>query len=107
MAVYVDNFRVSKRIGRINGRWSHLSADTVEELLEFGERIGLSRDWFQTCKTRCAKPGLPCVHFHFDVVDAKRDEAIRLGAIAIDIRDMGALTSARRRGETWTPGGDQ
>lgn len=30
------------------------------------------------------------------VDDFKRDEAIRLGASAIDIREMGAITSARR-----------
>lgn len=106
MTVYVDNFRVPKRIGRINGRWSHLTADTHAELFAFGDRLGLDRAWFQEkCKTRCTKPGIACPHWHFDVVDTKRDEAIRLGAVAIDIRDMGALCSTRRRGETWAPEG--
>jgi len=43
-----------------------------------------------------------CAHFHYDVVDWRRGEAIKAGAQSIDIRDMGAIVSARRsyyRGE--------
>lgn len=32
MTVYVDDFRVPARVGRINARWSHLTADTQAEL---------------------------------------------------------------------------
>lgn len=95
MTVYVDNFRAPATIGRIKGRWSHLTADTVEELNEFAARIGLRPEWFQTCKRSCHSR-LPCTHWHYDVVDTKRDEAIRAGAKPIGIREMGALTSARR-----------
>ncbi|MFG2046178.1 DUF4031 domain-containing protein [Micromonospora sp. NPDC048935] len=96
MTVYVDNARIPARMGRITARWSHLTADTVEELNEFAVRLGLLPEWFQTCKRPCHSR-LPCTHWHFDVVDAKRDEAIRAGAKAIDIREMGAITSARRQ----------
>lgn len=99
MAVYVDNFRALATVGRIRGRWSHLTADTPEELHEFAARLGHRREWFQgRCKHgRCPLLGGICVHFHYDVVDRKRTEAIRLGATAIDLRDMGALISVRRR----------
>ncbi|MFJ8687381.1 DUF4031 domain-containing protein [Micromonospora wenchangensis] len=99
MTVYVDNFRAPATVGRIRGRWSHLTADTVEELHEFADRLGHRREWFQA---RCKHGSCPtrdgvCVHWHYDVVDRKRTEAIALGAQPIDIREMGALISARRK----------
>lgn len=104
MTVYVDDFRVPKRIGRINGRWSHLTADTPDELHEFAARIGLRRSWFQG---RCRLASCdPCPHFHYDVVEAKRGEAISAGATAVTIRELGDLVRAkcaRMRGEA---GGD-
>lgn len=105
VTVYVDDARIPARVGRISSRWSHLTADTVEELNAFALSIGQKLSWFQTCKRSCAKPGLPCVHWHYDLTDPQRDKAIAAGAVPIGIRDMGALCSARRRGETWTPGG--
>jgi hypothetical protein len=104
MAVYVDNFRTPARVGGIRGRWSHLTADTTDELHAFAATIGLQRDWYQeSCKTRCAPVGKPCPHWHYDVTDSKRGEAIAAGAKAIDIREMGAITSARRALATTTP----
>lgn len=48
MAVYVDGMRdYGRRIGRAGPHWSHLMADTPEELHEFAQAIGLRRDWFQ------------------------------------------------------------
>jgi hypothetical protein len=41
------------------------------------------------------------VHFHYDVVDRVRARAIGLGAVAVDIRDFGALVAARRTGQPW------
>jgi hypothetical protein len=100
MTVYVDDFRVPARVGRLRANWSHLTADTPAELHAFARRIGLQRDWFQEkCKHgRCE----PCPHWHYDVTDTMRREAIAGGAEAIGIRQMGALMSARRaamRGE--------
>ena len=36
------------------------------------------------------------MHFHYDVVDTMRVRAIQAGAIPIDVRDFGALITARR-----------
>lgn len=104
MPIYVDDMRRPARVGSIRGRWSHLTADTPAELHEFAARLGLNRAWFQG---RCKHGPCPvrdgvCAHFHYDVVDTKRDAAIRAGARAIRLADMGAITSARRpyyRGE--------
>jgi hypothetical protein len=92
--IYVDNFRVPATVGRLRARWSHLTSDTVEELHAFAESIGLRRAWFQeACKHgRC----VPCPHWHYDVTDTKRQQAIDAGAKAIDLREMGALMSVRR-----------
>jgi len=94
MTVYVDNFRAAATVGRLRARWSHLTADTPDELHAFAQRIGLQRSWFQgQCKHgRCE----PCPHWHYDVTDTKRQAAIDAGAEAIDLRAMGALMSARR-----------
>lgn len=92
MTVYVDNFRVPARVGRITGRWSHLTADTVEELHAFAGRLGLRRSWFQDKGDG---------RWHYDVVDWRREQAIRLGAVPIDLRDMGAYIRARRTGQPW------
>lgn len=95
MTVYVDNFRAPARVGRTTARWSHLTADTPDELHTFAARLGLRRAWYQAhCKSQSCEP---CPHWHYDVVDAKRQAAIQAGAKSIDIREMGALISARRK----------
>ena len=98
MSVYVDNYRCPATVGRVRGRWSHLTADTEEELHDFAQRLGLRRAWFQGhCKTaRCPRVNGTCAHFHYDVVDTKRDQAIRAGAQPVDIRVLGAIVSNRR-----------
>lgn len=98
MTVYVDNFRAPATVGRIRGRWSHLTADTPDELHEFAARLGHRLEWFQAkCKHgACPTIGGVCAHFHYDVVDSRRTAAIALGATPIDLRAMGALISARR-----------
>jgi hypothetical protein len=87
MTVYVDNFRIPYRVGRVRGRWSHLSADTVEELHAFAALLGLRRAWFQDNGDG---------RWHYDVVDRKRDQAIELGAVAVDVRAFGEFIAARR-----------
>lgn len=98
MTVYVDNYRRPAKVGRIQAHWSHLTADTPEELHAFAAKLGQRREWFQA---RCKHAACPtcdgvCAHFHYDVVDARRTAAIAAGAMPIDIREMGALISARR-----------
>lgn len=98
MTVYVDDFRVRARVGGTVGRWSHLTADTPDELHEFADRLGHRREWFQArCRSRsCPVRGGVCRHFHYDVVDTRRSRAISLGARTVTLREMGALVSARR-----------
>lgn len=98
MSVYVDDFRRPATVGRTRGRWSHLTADTPGELHTFAASIGLRRDWYQgRCKYGpCPTVDGLCAHFHYDVTDNKRVEAIAAGALSIDIRELGAITSARR-----------
>lgn len=95
MAVFVDNFRIPARVGAIRARWSHLTADTREELRDFAALLGLDPTWFQG---RCKYGGCdPCPHWHYDVTDRLREQAIKLGAKPVDIREFGALVSARRK----------
>lgn len=89
MTVYVDAMRRPATVGRLKGNWSHLFADTTEELLEFADRLGLRRSWIQN-------PG----HIwkeHFDVVDSKRDMAIRLGAVPVSVREAAVIWNDKRR----------
>lgn len=97
MTVYVDNARIKARVGRITGCWSHLTADTKDELHAFADALGLHREWFQEqCKTRCAREGQPCPHWHYDVTDGLRDMAIMNGATSITWKELGPIISARR-----------
>lgn len=94
MTVYVDDFRVPARVGRLSARWSHLTVgpdDDIAELHEFAAKIGLRRSWFQD---------KPWPHAHYDVTDSKREQAIRAGAVSITWREAGKMTAdakARRR----------
>ncbi len=65
MAVYVDDARIRWR-GR---RWSHLVADTAEELHEAARRLGLRREWAQEGGRT----------LHYDLPDELRARAIELG----------------------------
>jgi hypothetical protein len=99
MAVYVDNFAMPARVGVINSQWSHLIADSREELHAFAERLGLRREWFQdpvvNGKPR-AKPGCRAAeNWHYDVTASKRAQAILLGAQAVEWDKLPEIISAR------------
>ena len=51
MSVYVDEIReykyVSGRAKRYGIHWSHMMADTLDELNTMADLIGLSRKWLQ------------------------------------------------------------
>jgi hypothetical protein len=102
MTTYVDSARIPARVGRIEGIWSHLTADTPTELHELAQRIGLQRRWYQG-KCSAAKRGKcdvlagSCVHYHYDVTESRRDAAVAAGATEIDLREMGDLIRARRQ----------
>ncbi|MDO8769435.1 MAG: DUF4031 domain-containing protein [Burkholderiaceae bacterium] len=72
--VYVDNTK-NERHGR---EWSHLVADSIEELHQFAARHQLPRSWFH------ATAKYP----HYDVTQWARRLALNGGAIPIARRDL-------------------
>lgn len=81
--VYIDN--MFAEFGRM--KMCHMMADSTDELLLMADRIGVSRKWIQEAGT---------YHEHFDVSSGKRLEAIKLGAIAITMDDLGDMLVKRR-----------
>jgi len=63
--VYVDDARIRWR-GR---RWSHLVADSPEELHDAARRLGLRREWAQESGRT----------LHYDLPDELRERASALG----------------------------
>jgi len=94
MAVYVDDMRLSADVPNgervVYGRWSHLMADTEDELRAFARSIGLRQEWIQ-------HPGSPDVHF--DATDGKRRLAIAKGAKEITWREAGQMHAERVRSQ--------
>jgi hypothetical protein len=84
MAVYVDDSNIQATVpnGRVQhtSRWSHLFADTQEELHEFAEKLGLRRSYFQGGPEHGRL-------WHYDVTEGKRWQAIRLGAQPVSWRE--------------------
>jgi hypothetical protein len=100
MTVYVDNMRARVPVvGTLrNCRWSHLIADTEEELHAFAARLGLQRRWFQDPRDKHPEwPLDSCAAntWHYDVVDAKRRQAIAMGAVEIELRELPDLIHSR------------
>lgn len=73
MPVYVDDYRAPFR-GSV---YSHMMADTVEELHAMADQIGLKREWFQ----QISRP-------HYDVSENKRVLAIEHGAIEMTSHEL-------------------
>lgn len=75
MSVYVDPLlKYPTKIRCFKSGSCHLLADTLEELHEFADRLGLRREWFQN------HPRWP----HYDLTRNKRALAVRLGATEVD-----------------------
>lgn len=95
MTVYVDDAAISATVGRHTSRWSHLFADTQDELHQFAKRLGLKREWFQPAPSY-AKSGSPAAEmWHYDVTAPKRAQAIRLGARPVTAREGLDIIRAR------------
>ena len=97
MTVYVDDFRVRARVGKITARWSHLTAgpdDDLAELHALAARIGLRRAWFQD---------KPWPHAHYDVTDSKRLQAIAAGAVPITWREAAEQRVRARQARQASP----
>lgn len=94
MAVYVDNMLRPARVGRIQSRWSHLVADTSEELHAFAARLGMRPEWVQY-------PNHP--REHYDLTEPKRAKAIELGAEQITYPHGIAEVIGRKRAADTAP----
>jgi hypothetical protein len=79
VSVYVDDGFVDGDWGRWSGG-GHMQADSLEELHEMADQLGLRRSWFQS------KPGKPW-HDHYDLTRGKREQAISLGAVPVTWRE--------------------
>lgn len=88
MTVYVDDMRLPTKVGRIRARWSHLMADTDDELNEFAAKLGLKPAWAQT-------PGT--WESHYDVTDSMREKAIKLGPAPIGCLSAEMLEFTERK----------
>lgn len=89
MTVYLDDWRQPARLGPVDDHWSHLVADTDEELHAFAGRLGLRRASFQS------KAGRPH-HDHYDLPERARAAAVGLGAVEVSWRELGRMLRARR-----------
>jgi len=79
MAVYVDDmYKIPMgQFGKM--KMSHLYADTVLELHQMADKIGISRKWYQ---------GPPkTINPHYDVCMSKRVLAIEHGAKPVTLRE--------------------
>ncbi|MGW0454506.1 DUF4031 domain-containing protein [Gordonia sputi] len=88
MTVYVDDMRRTATVGAITARWSHLTADTDDELHVFAAGLGLPRRWAQYPGTWKS---------HYDVTDHQRAEAIAGGAVPIGYTSARAADLLRRK----------
>lgn len=87
MTVYVDDMRLKAKVGRYSGYWSHLFADTHEELEEFARKLKLKPEWIQYPGTK---------NEHYDVIDTKRALAIKLGAEKVSWRKTAEIMEAKK-----------
>lgn len=92
MTVYVDDMRRPARVGRLNAVWSHLMADTDDELHAFAARLGLRRTWHQ-------HPGRPTSHY--DLTESRRQAAVELGAVEIGYMSQEQREILSRRRAAW------
>jgi hypothetical protein len=105
MTVYVDDANIPAEVRngtRVHrSAWSHLTADTQEELHEFAARLGLQREWFQPGRPIGGKPS-PFWHY---VTAGKRAQALAMGAVDVSSREL-TLYCRGRAGQAAQPSGD-
>lgn len=90
MAVYVDDMRAS--YGRMI--MCHMIADTLVELDDMADKIGVARKWRQD-KGHAT---------HYDIALSKRVLAVKAGAIEVTRKELGIMLFVRRRfGELLPP----
>lgn len=79
--VYVDNPQLHYR----SMKMCHMVADTLEELHEMADKIGLKRSWYQ-----------PKSSPHYDVCLSKRKLAVEFGAQEVGIRKIAEIVIKNR-----------
>lgn len=85
MSVYVDplmgyhDSQIANAAKKHGSQWCHLTADSLDELHQFAQSIGLKRAWFQPHSV------MP----HYDLTPGKRAIAVRNGAIEISMMEAG------------------
>lgn len=83
MAVYVDDAAIMYK----QKLRYHLVADSVPELHEFCEKIGVKRCWYHPAR---GKP-------HYDITGPNRDAAIAAGAIPVSRGDIVHYTQSGQK----------
>ena len=83
MAVYVDD--MSATYGRY--KMCHMIADSRVELDAMADKIGVARKWVQHAGT---------YKEHYDICLSKKAAAVKHGAIAITMMDLGRKLKDRR-----------
>lgn len=78
MNVYVDNTMI--KFGRM--KMCHMVADSEEDLHSMADKIGIDRRLFQN-----GSGGFP----HYDLCNAKRKLAVKMGAIPVTLHKMGRV----------------
>lgn len=81
MAIYVDSARRRGVVNGKTGRWSHLLADTTEELLAAAASLGVPQD---ISASGTASEYIP-------VDEAARSAALKAGATRLNIHGVTAL----------------
>lgn len=87
----MDCFRVRAEVPNgarvVRGVWSHLVADSTDELMHLADLIGLRPEWIQDPGTWGE---------HFDVTEPKRRAAIAVGAVELTVQQMGTWLNDKR-----------
>lgn len=93
MSVYVDG--VMEHVTNLPWKkWSHMWADTPDELHEMARKIGHKAEWFQPYPDHSLA--------HYDLVPSRRRLAISLGAIVRQIT-LDDFKRQREQGPTPMP----
>ncbi len=86
MACYVDTVRHYPDAGLRFTDYCHLLADTEPELHALAGALGLPRPIYQEHPWR----------WHYDLPAHLRERAVELGAVSVEMHQVGALLKARR-----------
>lgn len=84
MAVFVDDFYLTKMGSYRSMKMSHMAASSDEELHEMARKIGVDRRHWQSDKNHRLS--------HYDICMSKRNLALKNGAIAVTWRQMGVIS---------------